>query len=230
LKYIEKVCSRRESMRRISKTTRWVWAAAVVGSVCALPAGWAAAPPEAASCAACHGADGMGNAAAGYPRLAGLPRQYLADQLRYFADGTRNNAVMAGMAKPLTAAQIHALAAYYAGMKPQGGSAPAPSPAVAAAGERLALRGDWDKGIPACIRCHGPGAVGVGENFPPLVGQSAAYIEAQIKAWKDGSRRGDPLGMMHTVALRMSDAQTQDVAQWLAAQPLTLKPSTAAKH
>jgi cytochrome c553 len=171
----------------------------------------------------------MGNAAAGYPRLAGLPARYLAEQLRDFADGTRNNAIMAGMAKPLTAAQITALADYYSKIEPSGSPAPLPTGAVAAEGERLALRGDWDKGIPACIRCHGPGAVGVGENFPPLVGQSAAYIEAQIKAWKDGTRRGDPLGLMHTVALRMSDAQTQAVAQWLAAQPYTLTKPTSAR-
>lgn len=203
--------------------------AIVGGFLLAAPVSWAAAPPEAASCIACHGADGMGNAAAGYPRLAGLPAQYLADQLHYFADGTRNNAIMSGMAKPLSAAQVTALATYYSKLKPSGKPAPMPTGAAAAEGERLALRGDWEKGIPACIRCHGPGAVGVGENFPALVGQSAAYIEAQIKAWKDGSRRGDPLGMMHTVALRMSEAQTQAVAQWLAAQPLSPSKSTPAK-
>ncbi|MGC8703455.1 MAG: c-type cytochrome [Thiomonas sp.] len=203
--------------------------AIVGGFLLAAPVSWAAAPPEAASCIACHGADGMGNAAAGYPRLAGLPAQYLADQLNYFADGTRNNAIMSGMAKPLTATQVTALASYYSKLKPSATPAPMPTGAAAAEGERLALRGDWDKGIPACIRCHGPGAVGVGEHFPPLVGQSAADIEAQIKAWKDGSRRGDPLGMMHTVALRMSDAQTQAVAQWLAAQLLSPSKSTPAK-
>jgi cytochrome c553 len=208
----------------------WAVVSGLFGSLLAAPMSWAAAPPEAASCIACHGADGMANAAAGYPRLAGLPAQYLADQLHYFADGTRNNAIMSGMAKPLTAVQVTALAHYYAKLKPSGSPAPMPTGAAAAEGARLALRGDWDKGIPACIRCHGPGAVGVGENFPPLVGQSATYIEAQIKAWKDGSRRGDPLGMMHTVALRMTDAQTQSVAQWLAAQPLTPSKSTSANH
>lgn len=214
--------------RSLSKRRPQAWAI-VGGLLLAGPASWAASPPEAASCAACHGAGGMGNAAAGYPRLAGLPATYLADQLRYFADGTRKNAVMSGMAKPLSAAQITALADYYAKLKPSGQPAPMPTGAVAAEGERLALRGDWEKGIPACYRCHGPGGVGVGENFPPLVGQSAAYIEAQIKAWKDGSRRGDPLGLMHTVALRMTDVQTQAVAQWLAAQPLTPGKSSSVK-
>lgn len=196
----------------------------------AASASWAAAPPEAASCIACHGADGMGNAAVGYPRLAGLPATYIADQLHYFGDGMRRNAIMSGMVKSLSAAQVTALARYYAGLKPSAKPAAMPAAAVAAEGERLALRGDWEKGIPACIRCHGPGDIGVGENFPPLVGQSVAYIEGQIKAWKDGSRSGDPLGMMHTVALRLSDAQTRAVAQWLAAQPLAPGKSTPAKH
>lgn len=217
-------------MRRF-KSKRRPQAWAILGSLLlAAPSSWAASPPEAASCIACHGAGGMGNAAAGYPRLAGLPENYLADQLRYFADGTRNNAIMSGMAKPLTAMQVTALATYYSKLKPSGKPALMPTGTAAAAGERLALRGDWDKGIPACIRCHGPGAIGVGANFPPLVGQSAAYIEAQIKAWKEGSRRGDPLGMMHTVALRMTDAQTQDVAQWLAAQPLVPTKTSSATH
>jgi hypothetical protein len=35
---------------------------------------------------------------------------------------------------------------------------------------------------------------------------------------------------MHTVALRMTDAQTQAVAQWLAAQPLSPAKSASAKH
>ena len=90
---------------------RRVLAVATLGALFwAAPASWAAAPPEAASCIACHGANGMGNTAAGYPRLAGLPEQYLADQLRYFADGARNNAIMSGMAKPLTPAQVTTLA------------------------------------------------------------------------------------------------------------------------
>lgn len=196
------------------------WALAAALSA-ASGAAWAAGPAEAASCAACHGADGMGNTAAGYPRLAGLSKTYLAAQLHAFADGQRNNAIMSGMAKPLSADAIAQLAAYYASMHP-GAYTPAKPPAadVAAEGERLAVRGDWAHGIPACIRCHGPGLEGVAQDFPPLAGQTAGYIEAQIKAWKDGSRSGDPQALMHTIALRMSDAQTRAVAEWAAAQPL----------
>lgn len=197
-------------------------------SVLMLAAGSAAAlaapPPEAASCAACHGAQGAGLAAANYPRLAGLPASYLADQLHLFASGKRQNAIMSGMAKPLSDAQIKTLADYYSSLPV---TMPATAPTVPAdlmaRGEQLATVGDWKAGIPACFRCHGPGGVGVPPLFPPLTGQSATYLSSQIAAWKDGTRSGDPLGLMHSVAMRMTDADTKAVTAWLAAQ----KPEAA---
>lgn len=187
------------------------------GVLCGSVSSFAAAPPQAASCAACHGAEGQGLPAANYPRLAGLPAQYLAEQLRYFADGTRQNAIMAGMAKPLSAADIQTVAEYYASLPvPSAPAAAAPEVAVLKRGEWLAHYGDMSAGIPACFRCHAAEGVGVPPMFPPLTGQSAKYIEDQIAAWKQGTRKGDPNELMHTVALRMSDADTQAVAAYLA--------------
>ncbi|WP_051849355.1 c-type cytochrome [Thiomonas sp. FB-Cd] len=176
------------------------------------------------ACMSCHGAAGEGNAAAGFPRLAGLPAAYIAAQLRAFAQGTRSNSLMSPIAKAMSDAQIIAVANYYAKL-PKPVQTYGPMPAAAALGERLAERGDWSTGIPSCFRCHGPGGMGVSPDFPPIVGQPASYIESQIKAWKDGSRHNDPMGLMHTVALRMSDAATQSVAAWLAAE----KPGEAAR-
>ncbi|WP_298218367.1 c-type cytochrome [Halothiobacillus sp.] len=192
----------------------------VVGSAVAR----AAPPPEAASCAACHGAQGAGQAAANFPRLAGLPASYLAEQLHLFASGQRQNAIMSGMAKPLSSEQIKTLADYYSGL-PVSMAAPAQTvPAdLKSRGEQLAMLGDWKAGIPACFRCHGPGGVGVAPAFPALTGQSATYLDQQITAWKNGTRSGDPQGLMHTIALRMSDADTKAVTAWLAAQ----KPEAA---
>jgi cytochrome c oxidase subunit II len=42
-----------------------------------------------ATCAACHGADGRGNAATNAPRLAGMSDWYMARQLKNFRDGVR---------------------------------------------------------------------------------------------------------------------------------------------
>ena len=45
------------------------------------------------ACTACHGPAGMGNSAAGFPRLAGLNARYLAKQLSDYQSGTRSNPV-----------------------------------------------------------------------------------------------------------------------------------------
>lgn len=196
--------------RTMSGVLLLLWSAASV----------AEAPPQASSCAACHGAQGQGLPAANYPRLAGLPAEYLAEQLRHFANGKRQNAIMSGMAKPLSAQDIQVLSVYYAGLPvPAQAAGSAPAAALLKRGEWLAHYGDLAKGVPACFRCHAAEGVGVPPNFPPLTGQSAKYIEEQITAWQQGSRRGDPMGLMHTVALRMTAEDTQAVAAYLAAQP-----------
>ncbi|HYG42258.1 MAG TPA: c-type cytochrome [Bordetella sp.] len=73
-----------------------------------------------AACTSCHGAQGEGNAAAGFPRLAGQSANYLARQLADYAQGTRQNAVMAPIAKSLNESQRHDVAAYYAGLSANG--------------------------------------------------------------------------------------------------------------
>lgn len=66
-------------------------------------------------CAACHGADGNSTAPI-YPRLAGQYHDYLAQALREYRSGKRDNAIMAGFAKTLSDADIDALSRYFAGM------------------------------------------------------------------------------------------------------------------
>jgi cytochrome c553 len=202
-----------------------------------LPLGAHSAPPpaEATSCLACHGAAGQGLAAAGYPRLAGLSSEYIADQLNAYANGSRVNAIMSGMAKPLNAAQIQTVANFFSALPaPTQPVAPLGGTANAALGQQLAERGDWNAGIPACFNCHAPGGIGIPPYFPPIVGQPAAYIEAQINAWKDGTRHADTQNMantlMHAVSTHMSASQTQAVAAWLAAQnptPPSAHPAAA---
>src|SRR6478672_11050458 len=67
----------------------------------------------AAACQTCHGPAGQGNAAAGFPRLAGLPSAYLLRQLQAFAAGERHNELMAGVGKALSPADRAAAADYY---------------------------------------------------------------------------------------------------------------------
>lgn len=178
----------------------------------------------AVACSTCHGADGGGQAAAGFPRLAGLDAAYLQRQLDALAGNARGNTAMAPIAKALTEDQRHALAEYYSHMPiPSAAAQGTPPPANDTLGEQLATRGRWSKQVPACDACHGPGGVGVGANFPPLAGQSATYLANQLRAFKQGTRRNDPLGLMQHVASALDDADIQAVSEWFAAQPAVIK-------
>jgi cytochrome c553 len=63
-------------------------------------------------CQACHGLDGN-SAVPDYPKLGGQRPDYLAKALRDYKSGARKNAIMAGFASTLSAADIEDLAAYY---------------------------------------------------------------------------------------------------------------------
>jgi cytochrome c553 len=74
-------------------------------------------PDVAQTCVACHGVDGIGITPQ-YPTLAGQHADYLARALTDYKKGGRKNAIMAGFAGSLSAADIRALAAYYAAQRP----------------------------------------------------------------------------------------------------------------
>jgi cytochrome c553 len=182
----------------------------------------------AAPCMACHGVDGGGQASAGNPRLAALDAAYLQKQLDDFASGTRASPVMQATATALGENERAALAAYYSKlpvpsvlMKPI-----TPMPAADSVGAVLATRGRWEQQVPACVQCHGPAGIGVGAHFPPLAGQPTAYIEAQLKAWQQGTRHNDPLQLMQHLSGALNAQDIRAVADWFAAQPLDAKGAT----
>lgn len=82
-------------------------------------------PPRLGLCAACHGRDGVA-VVPGAPNLAGQRLDYLRDALQQYRDGRRDVAVMRAALGPLSAAQIDALARWYAAQSP----APAASTAT----------------------------------------------------------------------------------------------------
>jgi cytochrome c553 len=73
-----------------------------------------------AACAACHGAQGRGNGAAGFPAIAGQDAKYLRNQLLAWRSGERRNSpggAMNAATKDLTDAEIDALAHYLSGIQ-----------------------------------------------------------------------------------------------------------------
>lgn len=165
-------------------------------------------------CAACHGGEGQGGAAAGVPRLAGLDAGYLEHQLDAFATPARKNPIMSPIAAGLPAAERRDLAAYYASLRPKPLGAPADPQAVA--GAVLAERGDWGKGVPPCASCHGRDGLGVGSAFPPLAGQPARYLANALRSWVDGGRGDDPQGLMGGIARKLAPDQVATVAAYYA--------------
>jgi cytochrome c553 len=175
---------------------------------------------DAPACSACHGAQGEGQPGAAYPRLAGLDSAYLIDQLNAFADGSRNNESMSPIAKALTSDERQAVAKFYAGLvTPKVDEPQKAGDKTIAAGAALASRGDWSKGLPGCGQCHGAAGQGVGKTFPRLAGQSAEYITAELKAWKEGKRTNDPLHLMTGISSKLSDDQIAAAAAYYASLP-----------
>ncbi|HEM7892909.1 MULTISPECIES: c-type cytochrome [Burkholderia] len=171
-----------------------------------------------AACIGCHGGQGEGNAAAGFPRLAGTSAAYLSAQLAAFADGSRQNPVMQPLSKLLTPHERDVVSAYFASLPAPAGIAAADDTSIdpANTGAWLATRGRWSQGLPACAQCHGPGGLGVGSAFPPLAGQPAAYIAGQLNGWKHGTRPPGPMALMPAIAGKLSDADIDAVAAYYA--------------
>lgn len=169
-------------------------------------------------CAACHAADGNSTGPAN-PKLAGQHADYLLKQMKNFkaADGKqpeRVNAVMNGMIAAYDEAQMRDLAAYFAAQQQKGEQAR--NRATIEKGQKLYRAGDIGKGLPACAACHGPAGAGIPAQYPRIQGQFAEYIEAQLKAFRDGSRANDPANMMSMVAIKMTDPEIKAVADYVA--------------
>jgi cytochrome c553 len=169
-------------------------------------------------CGACHGVDGNSPTAAN-PKLAGQHPEYLFKQMMNFkaAEGQqpeRANPIMNGMIAPFDEAQMRDLAAYFAAQKQTGEQAK--NRETLQLGQKLYRGGDAAKGLPACAACHGPTGTGMPAQFPRISGQFAEYIEAQMKAFRDGSRANDPNKMMRMVAEKMSDVEIKAVADYVA--------------
>lgn len=168
-------------------------------------------------CAACHGPDGNSTAPAN-PKLAGQHPEYLYKQLKEFKvqeggkTALRNNAVMTGMVANLSDADMHNLAAFYAGktLKPSA----AKNKDTVDLGRSIYRGGIADKGVPACAGCHGPRGEGMPAQYPLLHGQYSDYTEAQLAGFRSGTRANN--ATMTAIAARLSDNEIKAVADYVA--------------
>jgi len=163
-----------------------------------------------ASCTACHGAAGEGNASIAAPSIAGLPAWYVEAQLVKFRTGVRGahpddieGLRMRPMSRQLAnEAEVKRVAEYVASM-----------PVVKQA--KTLEGGDATAGAAAyatCLACHGPnGAGNEALKAPPIAGQADWYLFAQLKKFKAGIRGANPKdtsgGTMRPMAMTLADEQ-----------------------
>ena len=67
-----------------------------------------------------------------------------------------------------------------------------------------------------CAACHGANGVSVSDTIPNLAAQRAAYLETQLKALKDGTRKNP---IMNAIATQLNPTEIADVAAFFASLP-----------
>src|SRR5215472_4696831 len=175
---------------------------------------------KAALCMACHGPSGN-SVNPEWPRLAGQSAVYIAEQLKLFKAGVRDNPVMKPLAASLSDQDINDLAVYYEAQTPTGLEA---DPSYWKPGEAIYLSGDTARGVPACVACHGPvGRGNLAAGYPALRAQQSVYVVKQLNDYANGTRytgpnppKADPNSvMMLTLAKRMTPEEIRDVASYV---------------
>jgi cytochrome c553 len=137
----------------------------------------------------------------------------MAEQLKNFKEGKRNNPVMMPNAMALSPDDMADLAAYFDSLKNTGLEA---DPSYWQAGEKLYRGGDTVRAIPACMACHGPtGAGNEPAKFPALRGQQSVYVVKQLNDYASGARGTGPNGIMQTIAKRLSPEDMRNLASYL---------------
>jgi cytochrome c553 len=157
------------------------------------------------TCAACHGPNGNSTDPQ-YPILAGQTARYIFLELKDFKEGRRHDPQMDPMAANLTPDEMLALGDHFSKQTkaPNGFNADGAKAALGAKKSDEVL----------CTMCHSGGFLGQNE-IPRVAGQHYAYIKKQLADFK-ARRRTNDAGNMTSVAGTLSDADIENLAQYIA--------------
>ena len=170
------------------------------------------------SCVACHGIDGN-SISTDWPNLAGQNQRYLFEQLKYFRDGDRMNALMMSVTpylQTLTDDDLLDIAAFYSDNNTAIGQAK-DDEELLALGIQLYRFGDIKKQIPACTSCHA--VYGQGNRlagYPAVAGQQVGYLTSTLKAYRSKERNsGESSLVMQGIAANLSDNEIDALANYM---------------
>lgn len=174
------------------------------------------------ACTVCHGKEGRATPDGYFPRIAGKPAGYLANQLLNFRDGRRSYPQMSYLIEHLTDDYLREMAEHFAALDLPYPPPPPPqaAPAVLERGRQLVQQGDAARDVPACVACHGAAMTGVAPSIPGLLGLPRDYLNSQLGAWKTGQRRAQAPDCMAAIARQLTPEEVSAVSAWLAAQPV----------
>jgi cytochrome c553 len=191
---------------------------------------------KAATCGACHGADGN-STTPNFPKLAGQGEKYLLKQLHDIkawdketdpakkASTGRSVLEMTGILNGLSEQDLADVAAYFASQNTQLSGSQKLEVQInsgikvdsLALGTKTFRSGNLSNGVPACTGCHSPDAKGNSvAGFPRLSGQHPEYTEKQLTSFRSGNRTNDAEMVMRSIAEKLSDAEIKAVANFIA--------------
>ncbi len=180
-----------------------------------------------ATCAGCHGEFGEGGKKGEYPRIGGLGKTYIANQLKAFRDRTRVNMPMFpySQERELPKQDIEDVSAYLASVK-LSTEWPTFKPEDDALTRLAAVEkvmiiprapGDLNNGkmiyVKDCETCHGKKGMGLGY-IPRLVGQHTNYLMKQLTAFANGERV-DIEDEMRSALKALKPQDLQDILAYL---------------
>ena len=191
----------------------------------------------AGTCAACHGLDGKSTIPEIYPNIGGQGEHYMARQLALFKSGERPSAIMQPFAAMLSPQDMRDVGAYFSTQGSAAGladdslvtSGPYEGMKFYEIGQQLFRRGDFERGLPACMACHGPsGAGNPGPGYPHVGGQQAWYTARRLEEYRAGTtneRDDGSFEIMAAVARQLTDEEIGALSSYM--QGLHTRPDAA---
>jgi cytochrome c553 len=156
-------------------------------------------------CAACHGPDGN-SVNPQVPSIAGQPKLFIENQLILFREELRRSDQMLPVVKGLKDPDIIKLAEHFSKL-------PAKSMETGKADGALVKRASQRAKELRCGICHLSDFSGQNQ-IPRLAGQREAYLEAEMRAFRDGKRTGGDT-IMAAALYGVADADIKALAHYL---------------
>jgi cytochrome c553 len=156
-------------------------------------------------CAACHGASGN-SINPHVPSIAGQPKLFLENQLILFREELRRSEQMLPIVKGMRDPEIIQLAEHFSKLQ-------AKSMERGSADSSLVQRGAQRAKELRCGICHLADFSGQNQ-IPRLAGQREVYLEAEMRAYRDGKRSGGDT-IMAAALYGVSDADLKALAHFL---------------